>query len=81
MPCTNNMKKLTCFILFLLSITHAFPQATAQPGDSVPMADEMYKSGKIYVVIVTIAIVFIGLAVYLFNMDRRLRRLEKDKDI
>ena len=43
------------------------------------MADELYKSGRIYVVIITIAIVFIGLAIYLFRMDRRLKKIEKEK--
>jgi len=41
------------------------------------MADEMRSSGKIYVVIVTIVIVFVGLAIYLFSIDRRLKKIER----
>jgi CcmD family protein len=39
----------------------------------------MRSSGKIYVVIATITIIFIGLAIYLFSIDRRLKKIEKDK--
>ena len=41
------------------------------------MADPMRSSGKIYVVIGVICIVFIGLAIYLFAIDRRLKKIEK----
>jgi CcmD family protein len=41
------------------------------------MADVMRSSGKIYVVIGVICIVFIGLAIYLFTIDRRLKKIEK----
>jgi hypothetical protein len=70
-----NMKKLT-FIL-LLVLCNLF--ASAQQAEQVEMADVMRSSGHIYVVIATIAIVFAGLAIYLFIIDRRLKKLEKDK--
>jgi CcmD family protein len=68
------MKKLLFLVLMLLANAAVFAQQT---GTDVEMADGMRSSGKIYVVIVTISIVFIGLAVYLFGMDRRLKKLEK----
>ncbi len=49
-------------------------------AQDVEMADQMRSSGKIYVVVVTIAIVFVGLAIYLFTLDKRLNKLEKNKD-
>jgi CcmD family protein len=67
------MRKLSFLILLLLSCTAVFAQADT----TVEMADTMRSSGKIYVVIATIAIVFVGLAIYLFSIDRRLKRLEK----
>lgn len=73
------MKKTTSFILLLLSFTGVYAQE--QAASSVPMADELNKSGKIYVVILTIVIVFASLAIYLFGMDRRLKRLEKEKNV
>jgi len=47
--------------------------ASAQT-DVVEMMD---KDGKIYVVIATIAIIFVGLAIFLFSIDRRLKKIEK----
>lgn len=67
------MKKLSFLLLFLLLSTAVF----AQQSTDVEMADALRSSGKIYVVITTIAIVFIGLAIYLFSIDRRLKKLEK----
>ena len=68
------MKKLTFLLLLLLSFVTVF----AQTDPSVEMADTFRSSGKIYVVIATIAIVFTGLAVYLFLIDRRLKKIEKE---
>jgi len=67
------IKRLICLAVFLIGYVSAFAQ-------DVEMADTMRSSGKIYVVVGTIAIVFIGLVIYLFTIDRRLTRLEKYKD-
>ena len=69
------MKKLSALLLLLLSSLGVF----AQEAGGVEMADALRGSGKIYVVIVTIVIVFIGLAVYLFAIDKRLQKIEKEK--
>ena len=62
-------------IIFCLALCNV--AAFAQQPSNVEMADSMQSSGKIYVVIATISIVFIGLAIYLFAMDRRLKKIEK----
>jgi len=67
------MKKL--FILFSLLLCNI--GVFAQQQSNVEMADTMRSSGKIYVVITTISIIFIGLAIYLFSIDRRLKKIEK----
>jgi CcmD family protein len=69
------MKKLSFLLLSLLSFTTVFAQA----DQSTDMADALRSSGKIYVVVVIIAIIFIGLAIYLFSIDRRLKKIEKEK--
>jgi hypothetical protein len=69
------MKKSVFLILALLCCIAAFAQQT----QSVEMADTMRSSGKIYVVIATIVIIFGGLAIYLFIIDRRLKKIEKEK--
>ena len=67
------MKRILFFAVLLLSCAGAFAQ------DKVEMADELRSSGKIYVVIATVVIIFAGLAVYLFSIDRRLKKIEKEK--
>jgi len=66
------MKKIFLSAFLLLAYTMAF----AQP---VEMADALRSSGKIYVVITTIVVIFVGLAIYLFSIDRRLKKIEKEK--
>ena len=39
----------------------------------------MYSEGKIYVVVAVIAIIFLGLAGYLYRMDRKISALENEK--
>lgn len=43
-------------------------------------ASLFYQSGKIYVVVGVMSIIFIGLAVFLFRLDKRISRLEKKND-
>nr|WP_067063785.1 CcmD family protein [Mucilaginibacter sp. L294] len=69
------MKKLVSLVMMML----CFVAVKAQNGQDVEMADTMRSSGKIYVVIGTIVIVFAGLAIYLFSIDRRLKKIEKEK--
>jgi CcmD family protein len=51
----------------------------AQNSNGVDMASELRASGKIYVVVMVIAVIFIGLAIYLFSIDNRLKKIEKQK--
>jgi len=69
------MKKLLVLAFLLLGYIGAF----AQQAQDVEMADALRSSGKIYVVIATIIIIFVGLAIYLFSIDRRLKKIEKEK--
>ncbi|MCO4294159.1 CcmD family protein [Solitalea sp. MAHUQ-68] len=68
------MKKyILSLVLILVSIA-----SFAQNNGTVEMADEMRGSGKIYVVIGVMTIIFIGIAFYLFSIDKKLTKLEKD---
>lgn len=66
--------------LFLAFLLFSYLSVFAQQANDVEMADTMRSSGKIYVVITTISIIFIGLAIFLFAIDRRLKKLEKEKN-
>lgn len=65
------MKYLLC-LLFCFSTSILFAQST-----DTEMAFDMRNSGKIYVVVAVIAVIFVGLAMYLFSIDRRLKKLEQ----
>ncbi len=67
------MNKLLLLIMSVL-LTSA---ATAQ--DKVEMADVMRSNGKIYVVVAVCLTILIGLFIYMFTIDKKLSRLEKDK--
>lgn len=64
------MKKTALIILFLSAIL----QASAQSSESL-----FRSSGKIYVVVGIIAIIFLMIALYLFRLDRKISALEKKK--
>ena len=50
----------------------------AQDSSTVPMADELRKNGKIYVVVAVILTIFIGIILYLIRLDRKISKLEKN---
>jgi CcmD family protein len=56
--------------LLFLAITSGFAQG-------VEMADTFRSNGKIYVVVAVLSVIFVGLAVYLFSIDKKLSKLEK----
>jgi protein-S-isoprenylcysteine O-methyltransferase Ste14 len=67
------MKKL---ISSLLGIVLMALSLSANAQSDVPMADGLRSEGKIYVVVAIILIVLAGLVVYLFLMDRKVKKLE-----
>ncbi|MEZ4805111.1 MAG: CcmD family protein [Bacteroidia bacterium] len=64
------MKKISLSILFLSLIS----QINAQNNESL-----FRSSGKIYVVVGIIAIIFILIVLYLIRLDRKISNLEKGK--
>lgn len=66
---------LICLSFCLPSIL--FAQETAS---KVKMADQFYEDGKIYIVVIVIVTILIGLFAYLFVLDKKLKKLEKDQD-
>ncbi|KAB7732755.1 CcmD family protein [Rudanella paleaurantiibacter] len=61
----------------LLSLSLALTSWFQQP-ESVEMADQLRADGKIWVVVLVIAVVFAGLITYLIRLDRQLGRVEKE---
>ena len=68
------ISKLVLLFSCLLCSTVLFAQ------DKPEMADLMRSNGKIYVVVAVCLTILIGLFVYVFVIDRKISRLEKNKD-
>ena len=52
----------------------------AQPGQESWLVETMYSSGKINSVMAVVAVLIAGLAAWMFLMDRKVRRMEKEMD-
>jgi CcmD family protein len=65
----KNRRYFALFILLALSFA-----AHAQPE----MADSMRESGKIYVVVSVLVVIFALLFAYVIMIDRKLRKLESE---
>ena len=70
------MKKLTTLLLLIL-INQL--NVLAQSSNAVEMATGLRSSGKIYVVVLVIVLLFVGVTAYLISIDRKLNKLEKRK--
>ena len=68
------MLKITRYFLALL----VFLPVAAFAQQPVEMADIMRSNGKIYVVVAVVLVILAGLFVYLFSLDRKVSKLEKD---
>ena len=66
------MKKILALFTLLFISSFLFAQDA-----SVEMADKFRSSGKIYVVVAVMALLFIAFIIYLFTIDKRLKKLEK----
>lgn len=67
------MKKVILALAFLFTSITLFAQ-----NNDVEMADKMRSDGKIYIVVLCVVIILLGLLLYLFALDKRLKKLEKE---
>ena len=76
-------KQLNKFVVLILTL---FSSAVvfAQGNEVVKTANEtrglLYSNGKIYVVVAVLVTILTGLILYLVNLDRKISRLEKNKE-
>ncbi len=66
------MQKILTVIFFIAVSFTAHAQTT-------PETDIMRSNGKIYVVVAVCLTILIGLFLYVFSIDRKISRLEKEK--
>ena len=63
----------------LLSVFGFCSTAILFAQEKVEMADGMRSNGKIYVVVAVLAVILAGLFLFLINIDRKVTRLEKER--
>lgn len=71
------MSKKWRFLTLLAGLLWAVP-AFAQ--NNTEMADTMRSNGRIYVVVAVLVTILLGLLFYVFRLDRRITRLEKEEN-
>ena len=71
----NFYKKIAMLAGMLILSASAFAQDKCE---RVEMADGLYQSGKIYVVVTVLSVIFAGIVVYLVMLDRKISKLEKE---
>ncbi|MDV3308357.1 MAG: CcmD family protein [Cyclobacteriaceae bacterium] len=64
---------------YMLTLVCLIASAVAQAQETVEMADKLRAEGKIYVIVVIILIVLAGLLTYLFMLDKKITKLEKEQ--
>ena len=69
---------LRCLLVLLCTCGPAL-RLVAQEGEEVA-PDFLRSIGKMYVVVAVIVVIFLGLALYLWRLDRRLTELEDQID-
>jgi CcmD family protein len=72
------IKKNIFLLLGLLSSLFTIAQPDPAASQPVDMADAFYTEGKVYIVVVIVSIVVLGILLYLFLLDRKLARIEKE---
>ena len=68
------------FLRFLGSIIFLIFSLCSLAQQKVEMADTMRSNGKIYVVVAVCITILIGLFIYIFFLDKKISRFEKNKE-
>ena len=70
----KTIKNLILTFIGMISSRALIAQDTAE----IEMADRMMASGKIYVVVAVLLLIFLGIVLYLILLDRKIGKLERD---
>ena len=66
--------RFVCGLIFLIAGLCSFAQ------QKVEMADTMRSNGKIYVVVAVCITILTGLFIYIFFLDKKISRFEKNRE-
>jgi hypothetical protein len=72
------MRIIRNFALFFMVICFEAVHAQTSAEGGIEMADRLKADGKIYVVVGVVAIILIGLLIYLARIDSKVTKLEKE---
>ncbi|QEC66397.1 CcmD family protein [Panacibacter ginsenosidivorans] len=71
----NKLRNIACTVALCIIQVYVFAQDTnAKTEDPT---DFMRSEGKLYVVMAVVVVILIGLFIYLINLDRKIKALEK----
>jgi CcmD family protein len=71
----NKIKRIVSVFLFaLLTVTVSAQETVANPEN----ADFMRSNGKLYVVVAVVVTILLGLFFYVFSLDRKISKMEKN---
>jgi CcmD family protein len=71
----NKIKRIVSVFLFaLLTVTVNAQETVANPEN----ADFMRSNGKLYVVVAVVVTILLGLFFYVFSLDRKISKMEKN---
>ncbi|GIV43285.1 MAG: hypothetical protein KatS3mg035_0408 [Bacteroidia bacterium] len=63
---------------YILTVLFSILYSTIVFAQDVEMADDLRSNGKIYIVVAVLLIIFIGIVIYLINIDKKVSKLEKE---
>lgn len=66
-------KLVTTLVFFILCV----PSLLANPSTS-KVADNLWETGNIYVVVAVVVTIFLGILFFLFFLERKIAKLEKE---
>ncbi|CAN5571414.1 hypothetical protein BH10BAC2_BH10BAC2_28080 [soil metagenome] len=72
----NKLKRIAFTIV--LCMLNIFVWAQNTDTNTAEPVDFMRSEGKLYVVVACVVVIVLGIYIYLINLDRRLKRLEKN---
>lgn len=67
---SSKLMRFSAFVLLLA------PQVLKAQDNSIQMADKLHESGLIWIVVGVMLIFLFGLLAYLYNLDRKISKLE-----
>lgn len=74
----RKLKRLGLLTAFSFACIYSFSQQMNLNKEEP--TDFMHSNGKIYVVVAVVVVIVTGIFIYLLNLDKRMRRLEKNND-